>query len=152
MKYSLTKHYKYKLEENYLRETNITGFTFDTPYYSMLDDGKFLVKKSYTWDGSSVPHKKLIRVLSLWTYNPDRHCKIASLIHDALCQAMREGLLLARYKLQADMLYQDMCLEGGMGGKQAMKRYWALRKFGNSGIEPEENPRNKIYDTGKEGK
>ena len=147
MKYSKIRAYKYKLEEGYIRQTDIVGYEFDTRYYSMLDDGMFLVKYGYAWDGSSIPYKKLIRVLSLWQYNGDRYCKEASLVHDALCQAIREGQLPPEYKLQADMLYRLMCIEGGMRIKWAKRRYYALRKFGNSGIQPEKEPRNKIYDT-----
>ena len=162
MKYSHTKHYKYKLEENEVRQTSISGLSFDTRYYSMLDDGTFLVKYSYAWNGSSIPHKGKIRVISflnpfVWVrikdaYDADRYCKIASLIHDALCQAIREGLIASRFKVNADLLYTEMCIDGGMGIKQAERRFKALRKFGDSGIRPEKNPRNRIYDTEKGGK
>ena len=146
MKYSLTHHYKYKLEEPETRDTGITGYEFFNRYMSMLDDGMLLVKAGYAWDGSSIPHKKLFRFISLGFYDPDKYCKIASLIHDALCQAMREGLLPAEFKLAADVLYCEMCLEGGMSQEQANRRYWALRKYGDVGIKPEKNPRNKIYE------
>ncbi len=147
MKYSKVKAYKYKLEEPETWHTGIIGFSFDTHYYAMLDDGFLLVKKGYAWDGSSIPLKKILRVLSLWIYDPDRYCKTASLIHDALCQAMREGLLRPMWKFHTDRLYYDMCIEGGMSVKQAMRRFNALRKFGDGGIEPEKEPRNRIYDT-----
>lgn len=147
MKYSKVKAYKYKLEENFVRQTGIVGFNFATQYYEMLDDGTFLVKYGYAWDGSSIPHKKLLRIASLWIYNPDKYCKTASLIHDGLCQAMREGLLPIRKKRFVDNIYRRMCLEGGLSEKRASKRYWALRQFGDVGIQPEKNPRNKIYDT-----
>ena len=149
MKYSLTKHYKYKLEEEFVQDTGITGYEFDTKYMAMFENGRFLVKKSYSWDGSSIPHKKLLRFASLGFYNPDKYCKVASLVHDALCQAMRERLLPKTWKIQADMLYETMCVKGGMSVKQAWNRYKALRKFGDGGIEPEKNPRNTIYDTEK---
>jgi len=150
MKYSYVKPYKYKLEEAEIRETAITGYNFDTRYYTMLDDGTFLVKAGYAWDGSSIPHKGLLRVLSLGIYDPDRYCKTASLIHDGLCQAMREGLIKGHDKILADQLYYRMCIKGGMSVKQAERRFLALRKFGAGGIRPEAEPRNKIYDT-KEG-
>jgi len=161
MKYSKVKTYKYKLEANYLRETGITGYDFSTRYYTMLDDGTFLVKYGYAWDGSSIPHKGLLRILSFWTYDADRYCKEASLLHDALCQAMREGQLGKEWKVIADQLYEKMCIEGRKAKtknitpqklkkirKWAERRYWALREFGDKGVEPEKQPRNKIYDTG----
>ena len=170
MKFSNVKAYKYKLEENFVQRTGIVGFNFDNRYYSMLDDGTFLAKYSYTWDGSSIPYKRLLRFLSLRFYDADRYCKEASLIHDGLCQAMREGLLPAKYKILADLLYQQMCIEYRMKmweiktknktrwkrkeytnktNNWAAKRYWALRKFGDIGIQPEQSPRNTTYDTEK---
>ena len=168
MKYSYTRHYKFKLEEAEVRQTGITGFEFDTRYYTMLDDGTFLLKKSYAWDGSSIPHKELLIALSLEIYDPDKYCKVPSLVHDGLCQAMREGLIPVCYKDDADLLYRDMCIEYRMKmweietkkktdkkrakyirkvKKWANRRYWALQEFGDGGIKPEKNPRNKIYDT-----
>ncbi len=147
MQYSKVKAYKYKLEQTELRKTDIIGYSFSTRYFAMRGDGSLFVKYSYAWDGSSIPYKKVLRVLSFWLYDPDRYCKTASLIHDAICQAIREGLLPAKYKLQIDLLYKDMCIEGGMSIQQANRRYLALRKYGDGGIEPEKEPRNKIYDT-----
>lgn len=147
MKYSRTKHYKYKLEVNFGVTTGITGYGFDNHFMMMCNNGFLKVKAGYTWDGSSIPHKGLIRVLSLWAYDPDRYCKKASLVHDALCQAMREGLIPTARKGKADHLYYEMCIEGGLPKWRAKKRFDALRKFGDSGIKPEKNPRNRIYDT-----
>lgn len=160
MKYSKVRAYKYKVEEPEIRQTDITGYNFDNRYYSMLDSGTLLVKYGYAWNGSSVPYKRLLRVLSLWIYDADRYCKTASLIHDALCQAMREGQLKKVCKEKADILFRQMCIEGRKAktkrltpkkikkiNKWAQRRYWALRKFGDAGIKPETEPRNKIYDT-----
>ena len=147
MKYSFTKHYKYKLEESYKIQTDIRGWFFENRYMKMSGNGFLTVNFSYAWDGSSIPHKRLIRVLSLWLYDADRYCKIASLVHDALCQAMREGGLPTKYKVDADLLYARLCEQGGLSRWRADKRFHALRKFGDSGIEAEKNPRNKIYDT-----
>jgi len=166
MKYSEVKAYKYKLEENFMWDTGINLYYFDNSYYKMYTSGTFLIKKSYSWDGSSVPHKKVLRFASLGFYDPDRYCKEASLIHDGLCQAMREGLLPKKCKLQADLLYEKMCVLGYIqymkkkkkkvtkkklerAERWAKRRYWALREFGAKGIELEKHPRNTIYDTEK---
>jgi len=147
VKYSKVKAYKYKLEEDYTQKTDITGYEFNTRYYSMFENGILTVKYGYAWDGSSVPFKRLFRILSFGLYHPDKYCKIASLVHDALCQAMREGLLPVEDKQRADLIYQSLCILGGMGARQANRRYRALREFGDIGIIPEKHPRNKIYDT-----
>jgi len=156
MKYSRTKHYKYKLEETEMRQTGIMGYEIDNRYMKMLPNGQLFVQTGYAWDGSSIPHKRKIRALSylnplVWVrikdaYDADKYCKTASLIHDALCQAMREGLIRKTEKPWADGLYSQMCVEGGMSQKQANRRYKALRKFGDAGIQPEKNPRNKIFE------
>ncbi len=179
MKYSYVKHYKFKLEETEMRETLILGFEFNTRYMAMLDNGQFFAKYSYIWDGSSIPYKKMLRVLSLWLYDADKYCKIAGLIHDGLCQAIREGLLPKHLKEKIDLLYRTMCIEGRMAAYEkkleeklakkptiltkkiekkrqqykkkterwAERRYKALRRFGDVGIEPEKNPRNQIFTT-----
>ncbi len=147
MKYSLTKHYKYKLEVTEMRETLIWGFEFNTKYMAMLDNGQLFVKKGYAWDGSSIPFKKTLRFFSFGFYDADRYCKTASLIHDALCQAIREGLIPKHRKQVIDFLYRTMCIEGGLSERRAILRYNALRRFGDVGIEPEKNPRNKIFET-----
>ena len=146
MKYSHTKHYKYKLEEIEVTELKILNVDFKTPYMELWTNGMLTINRGYAWNGSSVPFKKTIFVLSLSLWDCDKYCKIASLVHDALCQAMREGLLSKDHKYQADLLYKEMCIKGGMREWFADKRFWALRKFGDPFIEPEKHPRNKIYE------
>ncbi len=146
MKYSYTRHYKYKLEETEKRRIYFEGVAFSSRYVSMDDAGLLVVHAGYAWDGSSVPYKKLFKVLSLGIYDADKYCKPASLIHDALCQAMREGLLPKVWKRSADQLYHIMCIKGGMSRRQARRRYEVLRKFGDVGIKPEKNPRNKVFE------
>jgi len=147
MKYSKTRHYKYKLEETEMRQTEITGFSFNNRYMAMLENGQIFSKAGYAWDGSSIPYKKFLRILTMGIYDPDKYCKTASLIHDTFYQAIREGLLSKHEKIKADILYRQMCIEGGMSEGWATGRYKALRKFGDRGIVPEKNPRNRVYDT-----
>jgi len=147
MRYSLTKHFKYKLEARYVVKTSITGYSFRTKYISMFPDGRFSIHESYSWDGSSVPFKKMFRIITLGWYDADKYCKEASLVHDALCQTMREGVISRSLKPYADGLYYEMCIASGMSERQAARRYKALRKFGDVGIRPEDNPRNTVYTT-----
>ncbi len=141
MKYSLVRKYKYKLEADYAITISIDHDCHNS--YISLDKQELLLKKGYTWDGSSVPLKRFI---PKWLFDSDRYCKTASLVHDGLCQLMREGLLPKSRKEQADKIYKNMCMDGGMGKKQARLRFWALRKFGDGGIEKEKYPRNTIFE------
>ncbi len=147
MKYKYLTHYKFGLEGDEQRQIPKLLNEIAWNNYISLDKGVLIVKKHYAWDGSSIPHKKTLRILSLWLYNPDKYCKVASLVHDALCQLMRESRLPRHHKEFIDGLYRDMCVEGGMSARQANHRYKALRKFPNAGVYPEKNPRNKIFET-----
>lgn len=141
MRYSLVRKYKYKLEADYT-----VGISIDHDCHSdyiSLDKHNLILKKGYVWDGSSIPMK---RFTPKWLFDSDRFCKTASLVHDSLCQLMREELLPKQCKEQADIIYKGMCIEGGMSIWQAGLRYWCLRKFGDGGIEREKNPRNTIFE------
>lgn len=139
MKYRETKGYKYLLEEDEHIEVLIPGI-IDHKYIK-LDEGELIVKKGYAWDGSSIPLKKILKLIG---WDADKYCKTASLIHDALCQLMREALLSKKHKEYIDALYRKMCIAGGMGKRQANLRYKALRKAGNWGITKRANPRGQI--------
>ncbi len=140
MKYSKTKGYKYKLEEDQKTLVNIPEESWND--YISLDQGILIIKKGYAWDGSSIPLKKYIG----WLWNFDKYCRIASLVHDALCQLMRERLLSKDYKEYTDKLYRKMCIGGGMRIKTAERRYRYLRKHGDTYIEKEEHPRDEIFE------
>lgn len=149
MKYSYTTRYKFKLEEDFTIYVGIHGVEIDNRYFCLTADGQLTAKASYCWDGSSIPKSIVIsaKILSLGRYDKDRYCKEASLTHDVLCQAMREGKLPVSYKLEIDVFYRNLCIIGGLPKWRAEKRFQALRKFGDSGIKPEEHPRNEIFDT-----
>ncbi|HEB41461.1 MAG TPA: hypothetical protein ENI08_00385 [Candidatus Dependentiae bacterium] len=135
-KYELMAAIKIKIE---LPDTTLLNNAINP--YIRLRNGVLTIKKHYCWDGSSVPFKKYV---PKWLWDSDKSCKTASLTHDALCQLMREDLLSKKYKRYIDNLYKTMAIEGGMGKWQANTRNWFLRKFGDKGIQKEENPRGKI--------
>ncbi len=123
MKYSKAKKYKYILRADEKTLVDIPAEAWND--FISLDYGVLIIKKNYSWDGSTVPLKKWYS----WIWDSDRYCKTASLIHDSLCQLIREGLLSKDYRLYADQLYKKMCIAGGMSKWQAGLRYWALRKL-----------------------
>ncbi len=141
MKYRKTKGYKYILEEEFRVFIEIEEPAWNN--YISLDRGFLIIRKGYAWDGSSVPLKKLWRPI----FDSDKYCKKASIVHDCLCQLMRESLLPKTFKEYADQFYKQMCIEGGMSKRQAGLRYWVLRKFGEVGIRKRKKPRGKIFET-----
>ena len=56
--------------------------------------------------------------------------KRASLVHDALYQLMREGILGRDRRKDADDLLLRICLADGMAYLRAGWIYWAVRLFG----------------------
>ncbi len=109
MKYRKTKGYKYILCEDELLDLDIFEQAYNN--YISLSLGSLTVREGYAWDGSSIPFKKYVPNR---LHDFDKYCKTASLIHDALCQLMREGMLSKDHKQYADMLYRDMCIEERM--------------------------------------
>jgi len=94
--------------------------------YLVLDPtGKLCIKKDYAWNGPSGPARD--------TPNFQR----ASLVHDAFYQLIREGLLDPKWRLYADKLMRQMCLEDGMWRIRAWYSYQAVRLFGWLKVRPE---------------
>lgn len=164
MKYSETRGYKYKLEEDEYVQVMVPGVIFHK--YVTIDEGQMVLRFSYCWDGSSIPFKKFVLRITFGKIDFDKYCKIASLVHDGACQLMREGLLDKSYKGYFDGLYRDMFIESVEKvysnpktrfrkiiapiqvkrlTMEANIRYKCLRKFGDPYIEREKNPRGKVF-------
>lgn len=72
--------YKYVLADTYAVKTGLRGYYAHTEFITLDSEGNLVVKRHYAWDGA--------------TLFPDLECvRRASLIHDALCQLIRLGLL-----------------------------------------------------------
>ncbi len=110
--------------------------------YVSLISGMLTTQKSYQWDGSTVPLKKWYR----WIWNSDKYCKIASLFHDACYQLMKCGALPIYYKGYVDKHYRELCIEGGMGKKQAGLRFWVLDNFYRIKIKIQKEYQRKILE------
>ncbi len=111
VKYSEIKHYKFILREDF--RITIPGLADERAHnnFISLDHGEMIIKTVYVWDGSSIWGKKFIKRITFGKIDLDKYCKIASLVHDALCQLMQQGLLNKKYKGYADGLYRDMIVE-----------------------------------------
>jgi len=116
--------YKYQLVKDYGIKTKILGFEAHTRYINLSKDGFLLIKESYCWDGPSGP--------TIDTKNFMR----GSLIHDALYQLIREGLLDSKWRRQADKELRKACLEDGMSKIRAWYVYHCVRKFADFAADP----------------
>jgi hypothetical protein len=100
------KGYKYQLAKTENTQTELHGHDIDTEFIKLLPSGMLTIRSGYAWDGASGP--------ALDTESSMR----GSLVHDALYQLMRMGLLPQSVRGYADELLADICKEDGM---------WAIR-------------------------
>ena len=125
MKYQKRRHWKYRLVTD---EFYVTGIKIpphphdpafipavDTEFITMTADGQITVKAGYVWDGASGP-----------TFDT-KNTFTASLIHDALYQLMREGLLDRKWRKRADKILYEILRSRGMWKFRAKLWYRAVR-------------------------
>jgi len=117
------KNWKYKLTETYSVYVGIYGKTIKTKYL-WLHDGWLTIFKGYCWDGASGPAIDTKNIMQ------------GSLVHDALYQLMREGLLDIKYRKFADQLLIKMCKADGMWWPRTVWVYAAVRWFGKKYAQP----------------
>ena len=124
--YKKRRKYKYNL---HCDVTYPTGISVENPKsFDLLEidaDGNLLIKAGYSWDGPSGP--------TLDSKNFMR----GSLIHDALYQLMREGVLPPYLRKKADEILRDVCIEDGMSRIVARGVFRAVRIFGESSARPD---------------
>ncbi len=111
--------YKYQLEKelelliNVRQKDNII-----TRFICLSPRGFIQINRGYCWDGPSGPlpdRKRLMR---------------AALVHDALYQLHRSGLLPQEQREASDAAFRDICIEDGIPAWRARIYYWGLRRFG----------------------
>lgn len=116
--YKKRKKYRYNLQEDLIFETNLVVQAAADLHYLAVDlAGRLIVRKGYSWDGPSGP--------TVHTPNFMR----GSLIHDALYQLMREGILHQHCRKQADIILREVCREDGMSRFRSGYVYLAVRIF-----------------------
>lgn len=120
------KGYKYQLHETYECHVDIHPVhDIKTDYIHLYKDGTLIIKKDYSWDGTSGP-----------TLDGKTNMR-GSLIHDSLYQLFREEILSLKQRKQADLEFQKACLEDGMCRIRAWADLVGLRHFGASSASPE---------------
>ncbi len=131
----LHRKYKYQLTKDFSQKTNITGFNITTEYLRLETNGLLHIKKGYCWDGPSGP--------TIDTKSAMR----GSLVHDALYQLIRMGLLPLSNREAADKELYIILLEDGMWGWRAWLWHRSVRKAAASAAEPG-TQKDKIYCVG----
>jgi hypothetical protein len=113
--------YKYQLAATY---THTLPAEFQPYLFNCEDEflsirnGCLVIAHGYAWDGPSGP--------TIDTKNFMR----GSLVHDALYQLMRQGVIPRRCKDAADRELQRMCIEDGMSSIRAWWVLTGLEQFG----------------------
>jgi hypothetical protein len=122
--------YKYQLVADCSLAIDLRPATaIDHPFISLSEDGMLTLQASYAWDGPSGPALD------------SRNFMRGSLVHDALYQLMRLGLLDHRkHRHQADTILRDLCREDGMSSLRAGIAYYAVRLFGERHARPRTEP------------
>ena len=122
------KGYKYQLVQTYRIMTGIKPDDDIQSYYLNLSKrGELTIRRGYAWDGPSGP--------TIDTKNFMR----GSLVHDALYQLMRQGLLPGDWRHEADKELRRICLEDGMSRFRA----WLVYRGVRLGASYAASPRNK---------
>ena len=122
--------YKYQVMEDYITKIDLKpGKAVRrelTRFLSLSPDGVLTIKKYYAWDGPSGP-----------TIDT-RDFMRGSLVHDALYQLMREGVLDYRvHRQRADEIFRQLLLEDGMCKFRAWYVYQAVHIFAEGGARPQ---------------
>jgi len=117
MKYREITRYKYELMETLTTRVQIDAEAHTE--FIDLSNGFLTIRAGYCWDGASGPTvdtKSTIR---------------GSLVHDALYQLMRMGLIGQEYKPIADQTFRRLIKNNGMGSFRAWYYYNGVRFFGS---------------------
>ena len=111
--------YKYQLVRPYSLPVGIIPQRggVNTDFLALSESGILTMRLGYCWDGASniaVDTKSAMR---------------PSLIHDAIYQLIRMGLISESCRALADRLLQQLCLEDGMNPLRAEAWYHAVDLF-----------------------
>lgn len=121
--------YKYQLMDDYTIQTDIKPVKDIDPklakFLSLSSNGVLTIRKFYAWDGPSGP-----------TIDT-RDFMRGSLVHDALYQLMRLGVLDYKvHRKRADEILREICLQDGMCSLRAWYVYQALHLFADGNARP----------------
>lgn len=114
--------YKYQLAEPHIEKIALlpAEHIAHSDYIVLSVDGDLIINAGYAWDGCSGP---------TWD---DKTNMRGGLVHDALYQLMREGLLPQDHREMADNELYRLCREDGMNVVRAWTYLKGVRLFAAS--------------------
>ncbi len=116
--------FKYQLGVEYRVQTNIIGYTIDSPFVSLLPAGLLIIRLGFGWDGASGP-----------TIDTDTSMR-GALVHDALYYLLRLGKLPQTERDVADEILSTICKEDGMYSLRANAWEFILEYLGGAAADP----------------
>ncbi len=132
--YKKRRKYKYNLHSDFEFDADIqvnedadiqVNEDKDGELLSITKSGKLVIKKGYSWDGPSGP-----------TIDTKNFMQ-GSLVHDALYQLMREGVIAQHQRKRADEILREICIADKMSKLRAWYVYKAVRIGGASSAKPD---------------
>ena len=119
MKYCKRNFWKYENAEDVILSTGLkTEHYYNSPFLLMSCNGILTIRPGYRWDGASA--------IAIDTAN----IMLPSLVHDALYQLIREGVLKPDDRQRCDKIMYELNIERGMAKIRASSIYYALRAGG----------------------
>ena len=116
--------YKYQLVSDYQYQSSLKiGQLILSDFFSIQPDGLITASKGYSWDGASGP-----------TIDTPSNMR-ASLIHDIIYQAIRDGHIDISWRKDADKELQKIMIEDGASKTRAYYYYKAVQWFGKSAVK-----------------
>ena len=110
--------YKYQSDRDFrILIKELQGYSVETRFISLTPDGLFTVRAGYAWDGASGP-----------TWDTPSSMR-GALVHDALYQLMRMGLLPQAVRPIADAVAGLIWRADGMWAGRARAWWRAVRLF-----------------------
>jgi len=117
--------YKYQLAEDYSAEVVIRpDEKIETDFIDLDEQGLLTIKAGYAWDGPSGPTRDTKSFMR------------GSMVHDALYQLMRNGLLPSNCREDADQELHRICREDGMNRFRAWYVLLGVRKGAGFAASP----------------
>ena len=130
IRYKKRRKYKYNLHSDLPYSTGIKVDAlkiskYSNKYLSIDSKGKLLIKKGYSWDGPSGPAFDTKNFMQ------------GSLVHDALYQLMRDGVIDQTERKRADEILREICRQDGMSRLRAWGVYRGVRLGGKGSAKPD---------------